>query len=119
MEMVVIFQREATASVKALRQVGKEVAHFRKRGKSVWSGLGVWEEVTRRAEGEEVGGSRIMQGRYKDPGLHAKRSGTPAKDCKGRSTTVSLHFNTITFTMVETRLGKVRKEAGRLVERPL
>lgn len=95
------------------------MVHLRNRVKSVWLGLGVWEEVTRRVEGKEVGGSRIMHGHHKDPGLQAKRSGKPPKDYKERSTRVNLHFNMITFTMVKTRLGKDRMEAGRLVGRPL
>ena len=50
--------------------------------KSVGLGLGVWEEVTRRAEGEKVGRSQIMRGHFRDPGLHAKRCGKPLKGCK-------------------------------------
>lgn len=41
--------------------------------KLVWLGHGMWEEVTRRVEGEEVGRSQIMWGHFRDPGLHARR----------------------------------------------
>lgn len=49
--------------------------------KLVWLGLGVWEEVTRRVEGEEVGRSQIMWGHFRDL-VFMPEDGKPLKDCK-------------------------------------